>query len=88
MVAMVKVTMQLTVWTMNSTAFKRYNKEVELLISPMPGLIIDDETIDYVSMNSTTGDIKCVMENIDMSGYDYIFDSVCNDLVAEGWKRV
>ena len=85
---MVKVILNLTVWLLEDNIFKRYERVVNLPITPTPGLVVDGGVIEYVFVNTTAGTIKCMMEGIDACGDADTFNAMCEDLIDEGWSRV
>jgi len=68
--------------------FKRYSKNVRLPIPPIPGLIVDNFTIERVEIDTDRNIVICYMDSVTFGGDEGAFDESCENHVADGWTRI
>lgn len=76
-----------TIKLVSMGSFKKYKKDITIPIQPYPGLLIDNETIEAVSIDTDLNMIICHVFSVDAQG-EKMFDVYCDSHEANGWIRI
>ena len=69
-------------------SYKKYMKEIVLPIPPFPGLLIDNVSIDHITVETVSDLVTCHMSPVDVNGDEMVFNYYCDAQVNAGWTRV
>lgn len=69
-------------------SYKKYTKEIVLPIPPFPGLLIDNVSIDHITVETVSDLVTCHMTPVNAGNDAMVFNYHCDAQVDAGWTRV
>ncbi len=85
---MYNVKLARVIYFVDDASYKEYTKDIVLPIPPFPGLLIDNISIDHITVETVSDLVTCHMTQVNANSSEMVFNYYCDAQINNGWTRV